>query len=69
MTEEIKVEVKKFVVIPRDAFDVLNSREASLERAIKLAEERCAETGMTVMVVELRAVASRADRPVTVRKL
>ena len=63
------VKEKKFVVIPRDAFDLLMRRFENIGGAIKTAEDVCAEHGQTVYVVEIKAVASRADRPVKVRKL
>lgn len=66
---EISVKLKKFVVIPRDALDLLERREATLREATDRAETDCAETGMAHYVVELKAVAARADRPVKVRKL
>lgn len=71
MNEEIDVIVtpKKFITIPRDAFECLASRYATLDEATAAASESCAEDGMSVIVVETKAVASRADRPVTVRTL
>jgi hypothetical protein len=66
---EVTVKEKKFIVIPRDAFDVLTRREATLQEATERASIDCAESGMQHYVVELKAVASRADRPVKVRKL
>lgn len=63
------VTLKKFVAIPRDAFEILLRRYATQEDAVAAASESCAEDGMSVIVVEMKAVASRADRPVTVRTL
>lgn len=63
------LKAKKFVVIPRDAFDMLDRREAELADAIERASTACTETGMAHYVVEIRAVAARADRPVKVTKL
>lgn len=63
------VKHKKFVVIPRDAFEVLMRRETTLQEALDRASTDCTETGMAHYVVELRAVAARADRPVKVTKL
>lgn len=65
----MKVEPKKFVLIPRDAFDMLARRYPELGDAIEAASSACAEDGQTVYVVEMRAVAARADRPVKVTKL
>lgn len=64
-----KVSVKQFVVVPRDAFDLLTRRHGSFADAVSEAEANCAETGMATMVIELKAIASRADRPVKVTKL
>jgi hypothetical protein len=69
MSDASEITVKKFVVIPRDAMDLLMRRHASLEDAISAGEIDCGETGMTMVVVELRAVIARADRPVKVKKL
>jgi hypothetical protein len=66
---EVTVKEKKFIVIPRDAFELLTRRDATVEEATERASADCADTGMQHYVVELKAVASRADRPVKVRKL
>lgn len=66
---EATVKLKKFLVIPRDALDMLERREATLQEATDRAEAECSESGMAHYVVELKAVAARADRPVKVRKL
>ena len=63
------IEVKKFVLIPRDAFELMSRRFADFKEAADAASGSCAEDGQTVYVVEMRAVASRADRPVKVTKL
>ncbi len=67
--ETVKLTLKKFIVVPRDAMDVLAARHASIEEAFAAATDACAESGMSMYVIELRAVAARADRPVTVKKL
>lgn len=64
-----KVEMKKFLVVPADAYDCLPGRFATSEEATEAASERCAEEGQRMYVVELKAVAVRADRPVKVNKL
>lgn len=63
------IKLKKFVVVPRDALDVLMNRHSSLADATETASQGCAETGITCYVLEMKAVAARADRPVKVRKL
>lgn len=60
---------KKFVVIPRDAFDLLMDRHAYKGGAVDSASTRCAESGMTMYVVEIESVVTRADRPVVVKDL
>ncbi len=63
------VKFKKFVLIPRDALELMARRFAELGEATEAASQSCAEDGQTVYVVEMRAVAARADRPVKVSKL
>jgi hypothetical protein len=63
------VTMKKFVAVPRDAFDCLARRHASFDEAVADGTDYCGETGMSVFVIELKAVVSRADKPVTVKKL
>lgn len=63
------IEVKKFVLIPRDAFELMSRRFVDFKEATEAASGSCAEDGQTVYVVEMRAVAARADRPVKVTKL
>lgn len=64
-----EVSAKKFIVIPRDAFELLQRRHGSLAEATEAASNACSEEGATMIVVEMKAVASRADRPVKVTKL
>lgn len=63
------IKAKKFILLPRDALELLNRRYAELGEASDAASESCASDGQTVYVLEMRAVASRADRPVKVTKL
>lgn len=63
------IELKKYVVIPRDALELMVRRYAKFDEATEAASESCALDGQTVYVVEMKAVAARADRPVKVRKL
>ena len=65
---EIEVKVKKFIVVPRDAFELLAARFVDADSAISAASDRCAETGMQMYVVELKAAVSRADRPIKVQR-
>lgn len=63
------IKTKRFVLIPRDALELLLRRYAELGEATEAASSSCAEDGQTVYVVEMKAVAARADRPVKVSKL
>lgn len=65
----MEIKAKKFIVIPRDALELMGRRYAELAEATEAASGSCAEDGQSVYVLELRAVASRADRPVKVTKL
>ena len=65
----MEIKLKKFIAIPRDAFELLTRRYADLSEATEAASSLCAEDGQTVYIVEMKAVAARADRPVKVRKL
>ena len=57
----------KFIVIPRDALDLLVDRHAYKGAAVDSASARCAESGMTMYVIEITSVVTRADRPVVVK--
>ena len=69
MKDSPEIKPKKFLVVPRDAFELLSRRHASLEEATEAAMDACSEEGQTMYVVEMKAVAARADRPVKVTKL
>lgn len=62
-------EAKKFVIVPADALDCLTARFAVYDDAVEAATVRCSEDGQRIYVLELKAVAARADRPVKVTKL
>ena len=59
--------IKRFIVIPGDALNIMTVRFTSQDEAVQAASDMCAETGMAHTVVEMKATASRADRPVTVK--
>lgn len=65
----MNIKPKRFILIPRDAFELLTRRFVDVGEATSAASDSCAESGQTVYVVETRAVAARADRPVKVTKL
>ena len=65
----MELKAKKFVLIPRDALELLNRRFADSGEASEAAMQSCADDGQTVYVLEMKAVAARADRPVKVTKL
>lgn len=60
---------KKYVVVPRDALDMLEVRYSALSDAEEAAKEGVLENDMPMYVLEIKAVASRRDPPVTVRKI
>lgn len=62
-------DTKKFLVIPNDALDCLAQRFASADEATERASDLCARDGQSHYICELKAVVSRADRPVKVKKL
>lgn len=64
-----EVKLKKYLVIPADAFDLLSRRYVDLDGATDAATDACSDEGQRMYVVEMKAVASRADRPVKVSKL
>lgn len=65
----MEIKAKRFILIPRDALELMTRRFAQIAEATEAASSSCAEDGQTVYVVEMRAIASRADRPVKVTKL
>lgn len=65
----MQIKQKKFLVVPRDAFEMLSRRYAKADEAIGEAEHACAEEGQTMYVLEIKAVAARVTPPVTVTKL
>lgn len=64
-----EVKLKKFIVVPRDAMELLTRRYAEIEDAQQAAEDGCAEEGQALYVLEMKLVAARAAPPVKVRKL
>ena len=67
--DAIEIKHKKFIVIPRDAFNVLVDRYAAFADAGEAAKERCADDGQQMYVVELKAIAAKDAPPVHLRKL
>lgn len=65
----MELKVKRFVVVPRDAYERLGDRHASYEEAVERAQERVGEEGQGFYVLESKAVATRETPPVKVRKL
>lgn len=64
-----EVKLKKFLVVPRDALEMLDRRYVDFAEAQQAAEDFCGEEGQAVYVLEMKAVAARANPPVKVRKL
>ena len=65
----MEIKAKKFIVIPRDALELMQRRYADLAEATEAASAYCSESGQSAYVAELRVVVSRVDRPVKVAKL
>lgn len=68
-TEKRMVKGKNHIVVPRDALELLQRRYGTATEATEAAKDFVAEEGMTMYLVELKAVVSRADPPVRVRKV
>jgi hypothetical protein len=47
--------LKRYLVVPRDAMDVLDCRFADLDEAKEAASSACAETGQAHYVLDMRA--------------
>lgn len=69
MMADVEIKPKKFLVIPRDFFELLQRRFASQEEAIDSASDTVAEGGQPCYVAELQIAVTQPDRPVKVRKL
>ena len=63
------IKPKKFIVVPRDALEMLSRRFATYEEATEVGSDACTEEGQTMYVVELKASIARETPPVKVRKL
>jgi hypothetical protein len=61
--------MKRFVVIPRDAYERLGDRHVDYDEAVERAKERTGEESQTFYVLEAKAVVTREAPPVKVRKL
>lgn len=65
----MEIKPKRFVVVPRDAYDRLGDRHAEYEDAIEQAKDRAGEEGQAFYVFEAKAIVTREAPPVKVRKL
>ena len=65
----MEIKAKKFVVVPRDAFECLEDRHAEYDDAVERAKERAGEEGKAFYVLQSQAVVTREAPPVKVRKL
>lgn len=63
------IKPKKFLVIPRDAYERLLDRYADYDDAVEQAKSRVGEESQAMYVIELKAVVTREAPPVKVRKL
>lgn len=64
-----EVKLKKYIVVPRDALELLTRRYVDSDEAQQAAEDLCSEDGQAHYVLEMKVVAARATPPVKVRKL
>lgn len=63
------IKPKKFLVVPRDALEMLTRRFANVDDATQAATDAVTEEGMTMYVLEMKLVAARETPPVKVRQL
>jgi hypothetical protein len=63
------IKPKKFIVVPRDALEMLSRRFVTYEEATEAGSDACSDEGQTMYVVELKASIARETPPVKVRKL
>lgn len=63
------IKVKKFLVLPRDAYERLVDRHGSHDDALEQAKLRAGEEGQSFYVLEAKTVVTREAPPVKVRKL
>lgn len=63
------IKPKKFIVVPRDAFEMLSRRFVTFEESTEAGSEAVSEEGMTMYVLEMKAVITREVPPVKVKKL
>lgn len=63
------IKPKRFVVIPRDAYERLLDRHVDVDSAVEQAKQRCGEESQAMYVVELKAIVTREAPPVKVKKL
>lgn len=61
--------MNKFTVIPKDAYNILERRHATLEDAIAAASESVTDSGMPMFIVKLEAVVEQVTPPLKVRKI
>lgn len=64
----MSLEIKKFIVIPRDAFECLHKRHATEADALEVASDLVSDIGSTHYVLELKAAVCRDVPPVRVKR-
>jgi hypothetical protein len=65
----LDIKPKKFLVVPRDAYERLLDRYAELDDAVDRAKERAGEEEQSFFVIEAKAVVTREAPPVKVKRL
>lgn len=69
MPDDVLVRAKHLIVIPRDAFELLNRRAAAMDDAEELAREMVESERQTVYVLKVVAIATIDGPPVKFRKV
>lgn len=64
----MSVEIKKYIVVPRDAMECLLKRFIEEQSAIDLASDLTCENGLTHYVLEIKASVCREAPPVRVKR-
>jgi hypothetical protein len=65
----MEIKPKRFLVIPRDAYERLLDRYVDNESAIERAKERAGEEGQAFYVLQTTTLVTREAPPVKVQKL
>ena len=59
----------KYIIVPVDAYEILTRRFSTLEKAIIDGKEAVINEGMSIYILELKAVVERASPPIRAKKI